>query len=71
MDSSRMIAGLGPEATVNEVIRSHPATVEVFNRYGIDACCGGAASVRAAALRDGADPETLWDALQVAIGGAA
>lgn len=41
--------------SVNEVIRIHPQTVEVFNRYGIDACCGGAAPVRIAAERDGAD----------------
>jgi regulator of cell morphogenesis and NO signaling len=47
------------EMPVNRVIRDFPATVEAFNRHGIDACCGGAAPVREAALRDGADPDAL------------
>jgi iron-sulfur cluster repair protein YtfE (RIC family) len=58
-------------ATVNEVIRLHPATVGVFNDFGIDACCGGAATVRHAAARDGADAEQLLDALNRAASGAA
>jgi iron-sulfur cluster repair protein YtfE (RIC family) len=28
--------------TVNEIITQHPQTVAVFNRLGIDSCCGGA-----------------------------
>lgn len=50
--------------TVNETIRRFPATVEVFNRFGIDACCGGAAPIREAALRDGADPDDVVAALE-------
>jgi regulator of cell morphogenesis and NO signaling len=56
------------EGTVNEIVRLHPPTVEVFNRHGIDACCGGAVSVRDAAVRDGADPEALLAALREAVG---
>lgn len=52
--------------SVNDVIRRYPATVDLFNRYGIDACCGGAASVADAARRDGADRALLLD-LQTAI----
>jgi regulator of cell morphogenesis and NO signaling len=44
---------------VNETIRRYPAAVELFNRYGIDACCGGDAPVREAAERDGADADAL------------
>lgn len=55
--------------SVNEIIRIHPATVEVFNRFGIDACCGGAAPPREAAVRDGADPEALLAALRAAVQG--
>lgn len=47
------------QMSVNEAIRRFPATVEIFNRYGIDACCGGAAPVAEAAVRDGADPVAL------------
>lgn len=50
--------------TVNEIIREYPAAVELFNRFGIDACCGGAMPIRAAAQRDGADLEELWSALR-------
>ena len=55
------------EATVNELISQHPATVGVFNDFGIDACCGGAAAVEDAAMRDGADPDALVAALRAAI----
>ena len=55
---------------VNEVLRAHPETVEVFNRFGIDACCGGAAPIGEAAVRDGADPEALLAALNEKVGGA-
>lgn len=57
--------------SVNETIRRFPATVEVFNRYGIDACCGGAAPVAEAAVRDGADPAAVQADIEQVIGGAA
>lgn len=47
------------QMTVNDTIRRYPATVAVFSRYGIDACCGGAAPVAEAAVRHGADPIAL------------
>ena len=59
------------QMTVNEAIRRYPATVEVFNRYGIDACCGGASPVAEAAVRDGADPAALQGELMQVIGQAA
>lgn len=59
------------ELTVNETIRRFPRTVEVFNRHGIDACCGGAAPVAEAAARDGADVAAVLRELRSIIGGAA
>lgn len=56
--------------TVNEIIRLWPATVEVFNRFGLDACCGGAVPPAEAAARDGAGPEALRRALDEAVEGA-
>jgi regulator of cell morphogenesis and NO signaling len=47
------------DLSVNEVVRRWPATVEVFNRHGIDACCGGAAPVCEAAVRDGASADAV------------
>lgn len=53
--------------TVNEAIRRWPRTVEVFNRFGIDACCGGAVPIADAAARDGADVEELMRELMHAV----
>lgn len=52
-----------PSSIVNETLRLYPATTAVFNEFGIDACCGGAASISGAASRDGADPTKLLKAL--------
>lgn len=56
------------DITVNEAIRRFPATVAVFNAFGIDACCGGAAMLAEAAVRDGADPAELLKAVRAAAG---
>lgn len=29
------------DQTVNEIITRHPRTMAVFERHGIDSCCGG------------------------------
>jgi iron-sulfur cluster repair protein YtfE (RIC family) len=54
--------------SVNEIIRLHPRTVDVFNRFHIDACCGGEATAAEAAQRDGAGPKALLAALRETIG---
>jgi len=51
---------------VNEVIKQYPKTIRVFNRFQIDACCGGARSIEAAATDDGADLEALLAELDAA-----
>lgn len=71
MDATQAGLEIGPEEQVNEVVRVHPATVGVFNRFGIDACCGGAAPIREAAIRDGADPEAPLTAINEVVGGRA
>jgi iron-sulfur cluster repair protein YtfE (RIC family) len=53
--------------TVNEIIEKHPTTVAAFNALGIDACCGGDASVTEAARRDGVDIDALIGALDALI----
>ena len=54
---------IDPSATVNEILMQYPATVSVFNTFGIDACCGGDADLAEAAYRDGADVNALLAAL--------
>lgn len=58
---------IDPTTTVNEIIRNHPTTVAAFNALGIDACCGGDASVTEAARRDGVDIDALLAALDALI----
>ena len=37
--------------TVNEIITLHPEAVAVFQRHGIDSCCGGGLPLTEAARR--------------------
>ena len=55
------------ETTVNEVIRMYPESVSVFNEMGIDACCGGDASLAEAARRDGVDLGSLLARLDAVV----
>ncbi len=52
---------------VNNIIKEFPSTIEVFTRFAIDSCCGGAASIEASASRDGADLNALMAELNKAI----
>lgn len=54
-------------ATVNEIVAQYPDTIAVFNRFGIDSCCGGGVPLADAARRDRADLDALLAALQEAI----
>ena len=60
---------LNPDASIDAVLRDHPATVAVFNEFGVDACCGGARSLRAAAQEDGVDCCARVAALELAAAG--
>jgi iron-sulfur cluster repair protein YtfE (RIC family) len=52
--------------SVNTTIQRFPSTVAVFNEHGVDACCGGAATLREAALEAGVPLDQLLDALESA-----
>lgn len=45
--------------TINELVARHPETIEVFNRFGFDTCCGGGVTVAEAAQRDGVDADLV------------
>jgi regulator of cell morphogenesis and NO signaling len=53
--------------TVNEIVARHPETIAVFNRFGIDSCCGGGVPLGDAAHRDGAELDALLRALDEAL----
>lgn len=56
--------GLDPEVTtVHEALHQVPGADEVFQRFGLDCCCGGQLPVATAAERHGVDLDRLLDAL--------
>ena len=58
---------LDPSLTINEIVARHPETIAVFNRLGMDTCCGGGVSVEEAARRDGLDLDQILAALRDAV----
>ena len=60
-------AQINKASTVDELTLRYPDTIAVFNRFGIDSCCGGAVPLVDAARRDGADFDELLAALQAAV----
>jgi regulator of cell morphogenesis and NO signaling len=59
-----------PAMTVNTAILLHPRTVAVFDRYGIDSCCGGALPIEEVAKRHGLDLDALMAELGEMVGEA-
>lgn len=53
--------------TVNDTIRRHPVTARVFQAFGVDSCCGGGATLDAAARDAGVEPASLLGALLLTI----
>jgi iron-sulfur cluster repair protein YtfE (RIC family) len=55
------------ELTVNEVLAAAPGTAEIFNRLGVDTCCGGTLTLPDAARAAGIAPGELRAALEPAL----
>jgi regulator of cell morphogenesis and NO signaling len=55
---------ISPDMTVNDVVRLYPASITVFNEYGIDTCCGGGVPLSVAVQRDAVDLGELLARLQ-------
>jgi regulator of cell morphogenesis and NO signaling len=53
--------------TINEIVARYPETIPVFNRFGLDTCCGGGVCVDDAARRDGLDAAAVLAALDDAL----
>lgn len=52
-------AAIDGDTTINEAILRRPESVQVFQRFGLDACCGGGLPIAEAARRHGLDPEEV------------
>ncbi|MHB1223131.1 MAG: DUF542 domain-containing protein [Gemmatimonadaceae bacterium] len=53
--------------TVNATIQRHPVTAHVFGDLGVDICCGGGATLYAAARDAGVERDALLAALHLAV----
>lgn len=58
---------LDPMMTINEIVVLYPQTIPIFNRLGMDTCCGGGVALNEAARRDGLDLDALLGALREAV----
>lgn len=58
---------IAPTMTINEIVAHHPEAIPVFNRFGLDLCCGSSVSLEAAVHRDGLDLTTVLTALRDAM----
>jgi len=54
------------QLTVRDIAINRPGSTAVFRRFKIDYCCGGEASLEAAAIKRGVEVEKLIQALEAA-----
>ncbi|HWI66055.1 MAG TPA: DUF542 domain-containing protein [Symbiobacteriaceae bacterium] len=59
-----------PSVTLNQIIETFPATLQILTDLGFDTCCGGWEEVGAAAARKGIAWEKVTAALAPAVKGA-
>jgi len=61
-------APIAPTDALNLIVARYPQALPVLQRLGLDTCCGGALSLRAAAEHHGLDLDQVLGALRDAIG---
>ena len=55
---------LDKRTTVGELVTSHPAAMKIFQRHGIDFCCGGAKALGEACAEHGLDAQAVLDEIR-------
>lgn len=58
-----------PQTTVRDIAIEQPASIRVFERFGIDYCCGGRKPLAEACQERSIAPQAVLDAIQAAIAG--
>ncbi len=53
-----------PQATVRDIALEQPASIRVFERFGIDYCCGGRKPLAQACQERSIEPEIVLDAIE-------
>ena len=64
--ASPIIPPFTPEATIGAIVAAQPALARVFERLGLDYCCGGKQSLAVACARKNLDPKTVVVMLEAA-----
>ena len=57
--TTRTDAPLSGELTLNDIAAAVPRALEVFSRYGLDSCCGGAKPLALVCEKHGLDLEAV------------
>ncbi|MBI2795815.1 MAG: DUF542 domain-containing protein [Gemmatimonadetes bacterium] len=58
------VAPLRDTMTLNEIVAAVPRAVEVFERFGLDSCCGGARPLAVICVKHGLNPDLVLRALR-------
>jgi regulator of cell morphogenesis and NO signaling len=58
---------LTAEDALNAIVARYPEALTVFQRFGLDTCCGGALPLRTAAQHHNLDVEDILSALRAAL----
>lgn len=59
--STQAISG---SMTLNDIAAANPRALEVFNRYGLDSCCGGAKPLALVCDKHGLKLDEVLDAVR-------
>jgi len=59
------VASLDPETTIGELVVHRPARARVFEKFGLDYCCGGGKSLARACDQIGVDLDEVLEALRL------
>ncbi len=62
--TAQTTAVLSPEMTLNEISAAVPRALEVFNRLGLDSCCGGAKTLALVSEKHQLDLEAVLKELR-------
>ena len=57
---------INKDMTINDVMRRHPKTMEVFTKFNIDSCCGGSNTLEKGAEDSSAELNAFLIALEEA-----
>jgi iron-sulfur cluster repair protein YtfE (RIC family) len=61
---TKIDAQLSGDLTLNEITSAVPSALEVFGRYGLDSCCGGAKTLALVCEKHGLDLEQVLSDIQ-------